>query len=909
MIVVEKITNPLGNIFNYLQDIILFMEVKDKKIADKEETKETKRDSAVWLAAMSQEDSYITYKDYWQTWMFQDVLNNVKLSNVEYWMNNPFNVPLDFREYLTRRCREIVLNTYEEANVYYRTRIGLPPIGSNIKHFLSKELAKNYGVDPNIPIHKLPLYIQNKFVSTEEYLNLMLDYPDDTYLEYIGKYKCDLFQMRRAKDYEIIRYPKDDTSININILREFGSLYSDYRNYVMETLYVRGLEDAYENYREYMGLLILMFALMQFANKNIEYSNTLNPMDESMMYLILSKYGIDSDILISVSERVKLVNNLPKLVYEKGTSEVYRQLIKLLDYPKSTTIEKLMMNKTNGTITFLNLPSEISDIYNSVIGAETQSYDKVTGSDETWWETKEVQDILKDSKFSNIESKYIDIKSSISQTEAISEFILFTKMVLDQKAITNNMYVSIPSIFGAEEIPLYDCMIFLVTALCMRMGTSGNIIQNDERLLSVAGFNFDADTNEIQKYLKTHKLPDETRIIELLHAINISNIDDLESTYESSIRALQTYLMKKISDSSSRNEYRVYSNIYKAIFTYDINKNTLLDDYQKPDEIIQDKYNVTADELLEFKHFYPRTITGKAITVEGFKTSQYKNPFLAYKNDVTWYIDLGKKGILYFHDILNSPDLRYLKNEKDEYIFLLDKDTVDEETVRLAIQKLSDLSSDELNRAFFQIDTVVLGKSITYPKEKELPKSIRNKIFKDILIDKLIMDILGYEEPPVSYSEYLDRKNTKLYDLLMKEDRFHKNYDAWLSDVSTVLVGIEKSIGLHVKYVEEYLVGKDLFFEPLVKVINRFKSAFVTINKTSIEYVVDDKVDIGGNLNSLHLFDAFNFTVNLVFMNQKGTNAEFGLYDTIHASKSHRVGRDSFGMHDEVMCYKNNVLV
>ena len=48
MIVVEKITNPLGNIFNYLQDIIRFMEVQDKKIADKDETNETKRDSAVW---------------------------------------------------------------------------------------------------------------------------------------------------------------------------------------------------------------------------------------------------------------------------------------------------------------------------------------------------------------------------------------------------------------------------------------------------------------------------------------------------------------------------------------------------------------------------------------------------------------------------------------------------------------------------------------------------------------------------------------------------------------------------------------------------------------------------------------------------------------------------------------------
>ena len=140
----EKITNPIGNIFSYLQDIILFMEVKDKRLANKSETDETKRDSAVWLAAMSKEDDYLTYKDYWQNWMFEDVLNNVKLSNIEYWKQNPFNVPLDFREYLRRSCREIVLTTYEEKNEYYRTRIGLPPIGNKINHFLSNKLAKEY---------------------------------------------------------------------------------------------------------------------------------------------------------------------------------------------------------------------------------------------------------------------------------------------------------------------------------------------------------------------------------------------------------------------------------------------------------------------------------------------------------------------------------------------------------------------------------------------------------------------------------------------------------------------------------------------------------------------------------------------------------------------------------------------
>ena len=97
-------------------------------------------------------------------------------------------------------------------------------------------------------------------MSTSEYTTLVANNPDKKYLKYLGLYKIDILTARRAKDFELIRYSGGRSDINPNLVKEFGILYTDYREYVMSTLYNKQLETVYANYRTFMGMLITSFA-------------------------------------------------------------------------------------------------------------------------------------------------------------------------------------------------------------------------------------------------------------------------------------------------------------------------------------------------------------------------------------------------------------------------------------------------------------------------------------------------------------------------------------------------------------------------------------------------------------------------------------------------------------------------
>ena len=91
-----------------------------------------------------------------------------------------------------------------------------------------------------------------------------------------------------------------------------------------------------------------------------------------------------------------------------------------------------------------------------------------------------------------------------------------------------------------------------------------------------------------------------------------------------------------------------------------------------------------------------------------------------------------------------------------------------------------------------------------YAKNEMLSNKLRSVSYKDILIDKILFDVLGYEEPPKTYIEYLERKNNDFFELLTKNDRFHKDYESWIKDISTVLVSLESQLNIHIKYIENW---------------------------------------------------------------------------------------------------------
>jgi len=928
--------DPLQDLFSDIKKILEFMEIKDQRQADDNETQFSRDMAEMWVMAKMEQDTYTTYRKYWTTDMFQEVLPNVKLNNVRYWMNNPHNVPLDFRNILLIRGRQAFLDSYEEQNDYYRMLNGLPPHGTPPSEFIYlSEPMRNQLHASTDPLHMLSPLIQNNYMGTDEYQEVLAANPDKKYLKYLGMYKIDTFTARRAKDFEIIRYPLNRSDINPNLINVFSSLYADYREYVMTTLYNPQFEDLYTNYRTFMGVLITSFTLMQISNKGLEFANARKFLDDSAIHTILSMYKIPDELLMTDEVRRNLVINLPTLVLNKGMNEVYYKLVEILGY-EDIEFSKLLMMKGQKFSKDNNFKAENdSEPYFIQIGltdenpydtisngnAPIHSYKDIISGDPTWWDLPDTQKILKESNYTVSDSKYIMMEAVIQQIKYLFESIYFPRLILDNKEFTDTFLIELPEILGTETVSIFDIMVFIISATCMNSGMTGQIISEESGLLATAGFNFDMDFDSFTEYINSSKYLDKERIVSFIEDLTVRTPSDINRLYNDVMYPMREWIERKIASADTRQEYIEYENIYRAMYTYDLNKNPFLADFELPIEVIRKNYNLTEDEMTAFRHFYPHNMNGTTITIDEYSptvsNTRYSNPFLARNLPVDWWIHItldtpygiDDRGYVYFYDILNHPDLRELTNRDGSRVFMDYEDgeigwQINQQAVNKALELIDLLDEEMLNSAYFQVFTPVLGSNgKQYEAGEKLPPAIRTGIFKNILKDKIQMDMQGLAVPPKTYLEYLYRKNEKLYDLLTKDDRFNRNKEAWMNDILRIVLAVETELSIHMKYLEQSVVGQELFFKPLVTLINRFKSTMVNLARVSMRHVFGDKSDAGGNSNMFKLFDELGFTIRFTMFANKDHDASFGLYDTEHLMKYHLILKDRSEMFTQTIGY------
>lgn len=455
---------------------------------------------------------------------------------------------------------------------------------------------------------------------------------------------------------------------------------------------------------------------------------------------------------------------------------------------------------------------------------------------------------------------------------------------------------------------LYDLIIFVICATCMNNGLKGDIITDTDELLATAGFNFDMDLDSFMEFLDTTKYVDKSRLMKFMDNLTMTNSDDVNRLFNNVIYPLREWLESKIAASENRQEYIEYEAIYKALFTYDITRNQFLDDFEMPMDTIQRVYGISDDDLKAFRNFYPHTLTGESVKYEEYNAtinkSRYKYPFLSVITPVNWYMHITintrygeeDRGYVYFYDILNSPNALELTNPDGTRVFMDYEDgevgwEVNQLAVNRALELIDSLDEDALKTAYFQVSTPVKGGK-TYQEGQKLPTSIRSGLYKTILKEKLRMDLEGLAVPPVTYFEYLKRKNLDLYNLLFTGNRFRYDKESWMNDIMTIVLAIESELNVHMKYFEQSILGEELFFKPLITLIKRFKSELVEFARTGLKYIFADKMDAGGNSNMFKLFDNMRFTVHFVNLCSKGYDAQFGLYDTEHRVKHHIVMKD-----------------
>ena len=942
-------SDPLQNLFSDIKKILDFVEIKDQVAADEAETTDSKNMAELWMNALAEADSYSSYRNWWTIAMFQEILPNMAIVDIRKYIDNPYTIPAKYHDSILKKGRALFLNSYVEQNEYYRMLNGLPPIDTPESDYIriSEPIRNQLHIDqPGIPIHELDALIQNNYMATDEYQRILEENPDKPYLKYLGSYKIDPYVARKAKDFDIIRYPVGRSDINPNLLNAFSSLYADYREYVMVTLYNSNMANVYVGYREFMGLLIMSFTLMQINNRAVESLHDRRFLDDSAIYAILSMYGIPDKLLLPNEVRRDLAINILKLVREKATDDVYYDLIQILGY-QDVTISKLLLMKgqqyTGQTLQatdtnkpyFVQIDLKDSNPYETITNgkAPIYSYEEITGNDPMWWDMDDVRKVLNEKVYSESDTKYITVSATVNQMEYLFESIYFPKMILDNPTASDQIMISIPEIFGTESHSLYDIIIYIICANCMMHQISGHI-QSEEflypakewtqseiaknsimgeyrhKFFAASGFNFDMDLESFLEFLNTTQYVDKDRIMTFMNNLTMNSSSDISWIYSNIIIPMREWLEDKIATADTRKQFLEYEAIYRALFTYDATRNKFLDDFETPMEMIQSQYGISSEDLQAFQHFYPRHTDGTKVTIEEYNsatnTTKYRYPFLSRTNMVDWSIHIiiddppygeDDRGVLYFHDILNSEDVRTITNPDGTRIFMDYNDgevgwELNQKAVDKALELLGKLDDEMLHDAYFQIRTPVIGTTQFYAEGEKLPADIRNGAFKDILIEKVRMDCLGLADPPTTYFELLERKNPALYQLLTNDDLFERDRQTWTDTVMTIINVVESELSMHLKYFEQSILGEELFFKPLITLIKHFKSTLVDFAKTGLRYQFGDKIDAGGNSNMFKLFDEVAFIISFITLASNDYDTVFGLYDAIHHMTHHIVMKD-----------------
>lgn len=902
-------TNPLQGLFDGISKIFAYTEFKDLQAAKEYETVEIADKAAMWINANDHNDTYLTYHHYWTLGMFQEVNATVKKEDAYRWMDNPYTVPLQYHTHLLECGRNAYLSSYVEENRYYRMLIGLPPLDMDPSEYVYlSEPTRNQLHATDVPVHELSSLIQNSYIATEEYKQVIRDHPEWKYLKYLGRNKIPLYTARDAKDFEIIRYPHDVSDINPNLLKAFAFLYDSYREYVMTTLYNYKLEELYPNYRTFMRLIIQMFVVMQVCNKAVEAIGDRNYLDDAVLHIVLSMYDIPDTLIMTNDVRRKLATSMLRLIREKGTDEVYNDLVEILGY-QDIAISKLMLMKgqrfdENGNVIdgnnpyFIQLDINDKNPYETIASgkAPIHDYHAITDPDPTWWDIEDTRDILANKYYSETDSKYIMIDATIHQYKFIFESIYFMRLILDNKMYTDGFMIEVPELFGTKKFSIYDLMVYILAATCMNNGMSGDIYTDESYLLATAGFNFDLDFDSFEEFLNTTKYVDLDRIRSFMENLTMTSQSDINRLFNDVMIPLRTWLEEKISRASCRGEYVEYEAIYRALFTYDLTRNMFLQGFKIPMDSICEKYDISENDIKAYQHFYPSTLSGETITVDSYKESRYHFPFLSRKNVIDYWIHItvdtprgtDDRGYVYLYDILNMSDLRELTNPDGTRPFMdyIDPDIgweVNTAAVNKAIELIDAFDEDALSNAYFQVETPIRNSGgERYEEGEKLPPKIRTGIYKEILKDKILMDMQGLAVPPKTYLEYLERKNPDLYRLLTDGNRFYTNKESWMNDVMRIVMELETNLNMHLKYFEQSVVGTNSFFKPLITLINYFKSTFVQFAKSGLKYVFSDKMDAGGNSNMFKLFDEVKFVIHFVTLANRGFGSQFGIYDTEH---------------------------
>ena len=499
---------------------------------------------------------------------------------------------------------------YVEENNYYRMLNGQPPIG--YPDIYVEDWRVDTNIDLSIPVHKMTdgdiLVLDNTGVLEDLYNE---DPENRGFLKHLGKKKIDIYLARKAGPFDPLYVPEIDS----DAIREmYIDKLNNNRTYTMRAVYSEAYKWGSDYYDNIMAVFIVMITMIDIISRVQEFITRKEIFDIRSCEYLFQSYGVKFFPEIPLRYQIAMVKNIHQLLKYKSTAQCMVDICSLFGFDNVKVFKYYLLkdrntdlatgdysftgdNEEDFTLKFIKLPLEddIDDYIRK--GSNHIDYDEITEGDPTWdggLDHNMVKKAILEKEFNIVRTKYISIDTVYDIAKMSMEQSYFFNMLYDNYEKEDLLKVRLPFIDGTHQFDIADAFSFLTALSYYNYNMKDELMDDQERVLYVNGFNFKADLGELAASLE--RTGYTLHAMEQLKAFQVpgSQIPSFEQMMQMFVNNLNIRheLVQGMQESDNLRVFLVYRKLYNSLMTVELTmdhfKNPETGELARDDDIDED---------------------------------------------------------------------------------------------------------------------------------------------------------------------------------------------------------------------------------------------------------------------------------------------------------------------------------
>lgn len=656
--------------------------IKNEAIANKYENLESQINANIYMACVEGKAKFSIFRSIPESVLIECA---IPASIRQACLIDKYNIPETKRNLVTNKMVTYTINNYEEMNTYYRRLMGLPPIGDKGIKVPSDLITDELDVNWKTPLHKMEIREINLLEGYGILQQIKEANPDLLYLSYLGDNAISPYVARKAVNFQILYIPNVDS---VEVLEKFKTKYEANRIYAIRTIYSEAFKYGSDHYDEFIIILILIMTMIDIISEVQEFILKKEIFDNRSIQYLFQSNGIPYWPDIPTKYQIAMIKNMHTLLKYKSSTKnlidicslfgfndvsIFRYYILrdrrldangnyIFEYKRDEDGEflldsegnKIPDNLKNYDLKFVKVPltgkadDYIKDEYNHI------DYETVTKDDPYWdgeGDHDKIKEAIIDKELTIARTKYIGVDTTYDLTRMSFDLPYFYNMIYymsDKDYIEGrtrfDLKITIPSIKSNHQFKLTDVFSFLFCLGYVYIGLEDNLMMTPTKVLSIEGFNFEADLNELKSYcinkgytledlLNTKKLGEFKQPLECLSYAQLAEVFITN-------RNIYDHIVQQMFIADDRNIYNIYKKIHDSLMITELNMNFFKLPNGQPaktwTEYIQSRDPVLYSAILRFKQMNDAQTRQTAIVNTMINTINTINEWL--DSDVTEYI-------------------------------------------------------------------------------------------------------------------------------------------------------------------------------------------------------------------------------------------------------------------------------